>query len=121
VEDNEWFFDTELLLLAEERSYRISEVPVDWVEDLDSRVDIASTATKDVKGLLRVRSERMRRWWNSDRGRRDAARCGRPPREDSAGVGALDGEPTNGSRGSHRVEVTTVRIDRLSQPYSDDS
>ena len=61
VEDGEWFFDTELLLLAEERGYRISEVPVDWVEDLDSRVDIASTAAKDVKGLLRVWAERLRR------------------------------------------------------------
>src|SRR5215210_3833357 len=61
VEDNEWFFDTELLLLAEERGYRISEVPVDWIEDLDSRVDIASTALEDVKGLLRVRQERVHR------------------------------------------------------------
>ena len=62
VEDNEWFFDTELLLLAEERGYRISEVPVDWIEDLDSRVNIGSTALKDVKGLLRVRAQRLRRW-----------------------------------------------------------
>jgi hypothetical protein len=62
VEDEEWFFDTELLLLAEEWGYRISEVPVDWIEDLDSRVEIAPTALKDVKGLLRVRSQRMRRW-----------------------------------------------------------
>jgi glycosyltransferase involved in cell wall biosynthesis len=61
VEDNEWFFDTELLLLAEERGYRISEVPVDWIEDLDSRVDVTSTAVKDVKGLLRVRKQRLRR------------------------------------------------------------
>jgi hypothetical protein len=59
VEDNEWFFDTELLLLAEERGYRVSEVAVDWIEDLDSRVDIASTALGDVKGLLRVRQERV--------------------------------------------------------------
>jgi glycosyltransferase involved in cell wall biosynthesis len=61
VEDNEWFFDTELLLLAEERGYRVSEVAVDWIEDLDSRVDIASTALGDVKGLLRVRTERVHR------------------------------------------------------------
>jgi hypothetical protein len=61
VKDNEWFFDTELLLLAEERGYRVSEVPVDWIEDLDSRVDVASTALKDVKELLRVRADRMRR------------------------------------------------------------
>ncbi len=61
VEDDEWFFDTELLLLAEERGQRISEVPVDWIEDLDSRVDIVSTALDDVKGLLRVRGQRLRR------------------------------------------------------------
>ena len=61
IEDGEWFFDTELLLLAEERGYRISEVPVDWIEDLDTRVDIGSTALKDVKGLLRVRAQRLRR------------------------------------------------------------
>ena len=121
VEDNEWFFDTELLLLAEERGYRVSEVPVDWIEDLDSRVDIASTATKDVKGLSRTWAERMRRWWNSDRGRRDAARCGQPPREDSAEVGASDEESTKGSTGGRRVEVTTVGLDCPSQPYSDDS
>src|ERR671917_918526 len=52
IEDGEWFFDTELLLLSEERGYRISEVPVDWIEDLETRVDIASTAIKDVKGLF---------------------------------------------------------------------
>jgi hypothetical protein len=61
VEDKRWFFDTELLLLAEERGYRISEVPVDWIEDLDSRVEIASAALEDVKGLLRIRAERLRR------------------------------------------------------------
>jgi hypothetical protein len=60
VEDDEWFFDTELLLLAEERGYRISEVPVDWIEDLDSRVKIASTALDDVRGLLRIRMQRLR-------------------------------------------------------------
>jgi hypothetical protein len=61
VEDNEWFFDTELLLLAEEEGYRISEVPVDWIEDLDSRVNVTSTAVKDVKGLLRVWRQRLLR------------------------------------------------------------
>jgi len=71
VEDGEWFFDTELLLLAEERGLRISEVPVDWIEDLDSRVDVASTAYKDVKGLLRVRTQRAQRKL-SKRSSRDA-------------------------------------------------
>lgn len=61
VENNEWFFDTELLLLAEERGLRVYEVPVDWIEDLDSRVKIVSTALEDIKGLLRVRVQRLRR------------------------------------------------------------
>src|SRR5215203_4286733 len=82
VEDSEWFFDTELLLLAEERGYRISEIPVDWIEDLDTRVDIASTAIKDVKGLLRVRAQRLRRHLESRRSRDtlDATRRARPLR-----------------------------------------
>lgn len=55
VENNNWFFDSELLLRANQLGFRIAEVPVEWVEDLDSRVNIAKTATEDVKGLLRVR------------------------------------------------------------------
>jgi putative flippase GtrA len=54
IEDNEWFFDTELLLLAERNGLRIHEVPVDWVDDVDSRVHIASTALNDVLGLVRM-------------------------------------------------------------------
>jgi len=55
VEDERWFFDTELLLLAERNGLRIHEVPVDWIEDLDSRVDLASTIAGDLAGLWRVR------------------------------------------------------------------
>src|SRR5207237_2884748 len=44
VEDDGWFFDTELLVLAEHNGLRIHEVPVDWVDDPDSRVDLAGTA-----------------------------------------------------------------------------
>jgi glycosyltransferase involved in cell wall biosynthesis len=61
TENDQWFFDTELLLLAEEQGLRIHEVPVDWVEDLDTRVKIASTVMEDVKGLWRVRRQRLRR------------------------------------------------------------
>src|SRR4051794_11795579 len=61
VENNEWFFDTELLLLAEEQGLRIHEVPVDWVEDLDTRVKIVSTVKEDIKGLWRVRGQRLQR------------------------------------------------------------
>jgi glycosyltransferase involved in cell wall biosynthesis len=55
VENNEWFFDTELLLLAERNYLTVHEVPVRWVEDLDSRVNIPKTVTEDLKGLWRVR------------------------------------------------------------------
>jgi len=55
VEDDGWFFDTELLLLAERRGLRIHEVPVDWIEDLDSRVDLPATIAVDLRGLWRVR------------------------------------------------------------------
>ena len=54
VEDNAWFFDTELLILAERAGMRIHEIPVDWVDDPDSSVDIVSTAVEDVRGMLRV-------------------------------------------------------------------
>ena len=55
VKDDGWFFDTELLLLAERNHFRIHEVPVDWIEDLDSRVDLAPTIADDLRGLWRVR------------------------------------------------------------------
>jgi putative flippase GtrA len=54
VEDTDWFFDTELLVLAERAGLRIHEVPVDWVDDLDSRVDIVATAVADLKGVARL-------------------------------------------------------------------
>ena len=48
--DEAWFFDTELLVLAQRRGLRIHEVPVDWVEDGDSRVEIVPTALADLRG-----------------------------------------------------------------------
>ena len=54
VEDDGWFFDTELLVLAERSGLRIHEVPVDWVDDPDSRVDIVATALADLRGVARV-------------------------------------------------------------------
>ncbi len=55
VKDQGWFFDSELLLRAEQKGYRIFEVPVNWIDDLDSRVNIVQTAWGDLKGLVRVR------------------------------------------------------------------
>jgi glycosyltransferase involved in cell wall biosynthesis len=55
VQDNGWFFDSELLILAQKCGYRIREVPVHWTDDPDSRVRILRTAWEDVKGLLRLK------------------------------------------------------------------
>ena len=54
VRDEGWFFDTELLVLAQRRGLRIHEVPVDWIDDPDSRVDIVRTAWTDLKGVARL-------------------------------------------------------------------
>jgi putative flippase GtrA len=54
VRDDHWFFDTELLLLAEHNRLRIHEVPVDWFEDVDSRVRLTRTALDDLRGMVRV-------------------------------------------------------------------
>ena len=54
VRDPSWFFDTELLVLAERMGLRIHEVPVDWVDDPDSRVAIVATAIADLKGVARL-------------------------------------------------------------------
>jgi glycosyltransferase involved in cell wall biosynthesis len=60
IENNEWFFDTELLILAEKAGYRVKEIPVRWLEDPDTRVNVPKTVWEDVRGLLRLR---LRRPW----------------------------------------------------------
>jgi len=55
IEDDEWFFDTELLYLAHKNGYKVKELPVRWIEDTDSRVKITRTAWLDIKGVFRMR------------------------------------------------------------------
>ena len=55
IENNNWFFDTELLIIAAKRGYRIKSIPVKWDDDPTSTVNITSTAVEDIKGLLRLR------------------------------------------------------------------
>ncbi len=59
VENNEWFFDTELLLLAEKGGYRVKDIPVHWIEDTDSRVDVRKTVMEDLEGLARMRFRKI--------------------------------------------------------------
>jgi 4-amino-4-deoxy-L-arabinose transferase-like glycosyltransferase len=69
VRDDAWFFDTELLVLAERSGLRIHEVPVDWVDDPDSRVDLLATALADLRGIGRLRGDLL-----AGAGHRGAAR-----------------------------------------------
>jgi len=55
IEDRSWFFDTELLVLAERSGLRVHEVPVDWTDSPDSRVKIIATALADLRGIWRLR------------------------------------------------------------------
>jgi glycosyltransferase involved in cell wall biosynthesis len=80
VLDRSWFFDTELLVLAERAGLRIHEVPVDWIDDPDSRVDIPATALEDLRGVWRLRRTRA--------GSRTAAGDGRAPHRAAAPDGA---------------------------------
>jgi putative flippase GtrA len=60
VNDDEWFFDTELLVLAERHGLRIHEVPVDWRDDPDSRVDVSATVLADLRGIGRLARDLVR-------------------------------------------------------------
>ena len=70
IEDNNWFFDTELLILGEKLGYRVKDVPVEWVEDPDTRVKIGATVMEDLRGLARLSTGRP---WRRAEGLRRSA------------------------------------------------
>jgi len=80
IEDDAWFFDTELLLLAERNGLRIHEVPVDWIDDADSRVRILRTSIDDLAGTVR-----MARTFLAGGGRLELGELSRPPLADDLG------------------------------------
>ncbi len=61
VENQTWFFDTELLYLAERDGLTIFELPVHWVEDRDSSVRLVATAVEDLRGIVRLRGGLFKR------------------------------------------------------------
>ena len=65
AQDESWFLDTELLVLAEALGYRIADIPVRWIEDDDSRVKIVKTAWDDLKGVARLRRAKRANVWAS--------------------------------------------------------
>jgi glycosyltransferase involved in cell wall biosynthesis len=82
VADEAWFFDTELLYLAQRRGLSIIEVPVRWVDDPDSRVDIVATAREDLRGVQRLRAaERRAARAAGGRPGHEPRRSGRPRHE----------------------------------------
>ncbi len=103
VEDNEWFFDTEILVTAQRIGLRIHEVPVDWVDDTDSRVDVVQTALGDLRGVVRMLGPSARQ--------RAVLRPARPPR------------PGTGAGHSHDVDAgippATDPTDRLAEGRPD--
>lgn len=80
VEDEEWFFDTELLLLAERNGLRVHELPIDWVDDRDTRVQIMPTIRHDLAGVWRLARHLAR-----GRGRVDLGALARPSLNDDMG------------------------------------
>lgn len=58
VRDTGWFFDSELLIIADKAGFEIAEVPIVWRDDPDSTVKVAKTALGDVEGLLRLLNKR---------------------------------------------------------------
>jgi putative flippase GtrA len=109
VEDTGWFFDTELLVLAERAGMRIHEVPVDWIDDPDSRVDVFNTAVADLKGVVRLLRALGTGALPVAELRRE---FGRGPLTAAAGPGAGEGGGTDSSGGAATGGVQVPGVPR---------
>ncbi|HEY3758633.1 MAG TPA: dolichyl-phosphate beta-glucosyltransferase [Solirubrobacteraceae bacterium] len=98
VEDDGWFFDTELLYRAERRGLSIHEVPVHWVDDPDSRVAILATARSDLQGIRRLRRDRKRGGAGA-RVQAGAGRYARPRNDHDSALAPLSARPVAGLGG----------------------
>lgn len=54
IQDNAWFFDSELLIVGEKLGYRIYEEAVTWIDNPGSTVRVYKTAMGDLEGLKRL-------------------------------------------------------------------
>jgi hypothetical protein len=106
VEDQAWFFDTELLLAAQRSGLRIHEVPVDWVEDTDSRVDVLQTALDDLRGMARV----ARRQLPGPAGDRGGQHRGQPPLHLRGDRPPPPAAPAPGGAGAANAAATVARF-----------
>jgi glycosyltransferase involved in cell wall biosynthesis len=80
VKNNNWFFDTEMLLIAQRHGFKIREVPVRWADDPDTRVKVLKTAWEDVRGLLRLRFGGIPKLREAEQTAQTAPRQNRPGR-----------------------------------------
>jgi glycosyltransferase involved in cell wall biosynthesis len=96
VEDTQWFFDTELLLLAEDQGYAICQIPVAWIEDPDSRVKVVKTAREDLEGLWRLRNGGLARARAALAADGASVAPARPPLGGAASIASADHQEARG-------------------------
>jgi glycosyltransferase involved in cell wall biosynthesis len=97
IKDQAWFFDTEMLVLAEKQGYRIKDLPVVWIEDDDSRVKIVQTGWEDIKGIFRLRQQ----LWSEALSAATVAKPALPKGGNAAIAGRV---PANADRGNPTAE-----------------
>jgi len=114
VEDDEWFFDTEVLVTAQRLGLRIHEVPVDWIDDTDSRVDVVNTAWNDLRGVWRMLGPASRQR------ARPAATGAADPTDSVDSVDSIDSvDSVDSAARTTGVPHTPGRLSLVPQPVSE--